>query len=215
MRTPSDFAGADAEMRRASLALGLIFVGVIVSLLLGYLVEQTGIVADILMLLVGFLTLQVLGWPAKERILGGLPKPSGWLLGVGGGLVGYAIASAYVWLLFSMAELGDDGWLEEMDPGEMAIAWWSVVLVAPLLEEWLMRGIAWEAMTRIGGTRATLLVTSALFALMHGLNGAAALEYPHRFAAGLVFGWLRLKTGSLIPPIVAHMVLNGLATWMG
>jgi membrane protease YdiL (CAAX protease family) len=34
---------------------------------------------------------------------------------------------------------------------------------------------------------------------------------PHRFATGLVLGWLRERSGSLAPSITAHFVNNALA----
>ncbi len=40
------------------------------------------------------------------------------------------------------------------------------------------------------------------------------LEIPHRFAGGLVLGWLRHKTNTLWSCILAHLINNLLACWL-
>jgi membrane protease YdiL (CAAX protease family) len=50
---------------------------------------------------------------------------------------------------------------------------------------------------------------AALFAFLHGLNGGFFLEFPHRFVMGLMLGWLRARTGSLWPCVLAHFLHNG------
>lgn len=42
------------------------------------------------------------------------------------------------------------------------------------------------------------------------------LALPHRFAGGLALGWLRCKSGSLLPGVLAHALHNQAATyWFG
>jgi len=97
-------------------------------------------------------------------------------------------------------------------------------------EETLFRGIVLRRLTRDIGTRTGLLVTTALYAVVHGLRGGgkvmtagwlagwarttnlfAPLADPTvwpgiagLFALGLVLGTLRLRTGSLWPAIGIH-----------
>jgi membrane protease YdiL (CAAX protease family) len=87
----------------------------------------------------------------------------------------------------------------------------AALVLAPLGEEWLCRGAAWHACRHLAPARTTLLVTAVLFAFLRGLGGGFLLELPHRFVAGLLFGWLRWKSGSLVPPILAHAAHNTLA----
>lgn len=86
----------------------------------------------------------------------------------------------------------------------------AFVVLAPLVEEWLVRGVAWFALRELASPRATLWTTSALFALMHGLQGGL-LVLPHRLFGGLVLGWLRQRSDSIVPGIVAHAVWNACA----
>jgi|GEM_PF-1627103 len=82
----------------------------------------------------------------------------------------------------------------------------GVTLLAPLGEEVLFRGYLLRALRARYGTRAALLVTSAIFAAMH-LNPASFLAL---LVLGLLFGLLRLASGSLVPALVGHAMQNGL-----
>jgi sodium transport system permease protein len=88
------------------------------------------------------------------------------------------------------------------------------VLYPALAEEWLNRGVLWVALERIAKPATVILCTAFAFAVMHGLNGGRYLELPHRFAGGLLLGWLRHRTGSLAPPIAGHATLNLIACLM-
>jgi membrane protease YdiL (CAAX protease family) len=80
-----------------------------------------------------------------------------------------------------------------------------VVLLAPLCEEILYRGLLWGAVERLGAGRwVTLGVTTLLFALAH-------LEFartPLLLIVAIPIGLARLYTGRLLASIVAHQVNN-------
>lgn len=84
----------------------------------------------------------------------------------------------------------------------------SVLVVAPLGEEWLCRGVIWRGAERIAGAKGALAVSSFVFGFLHVLNGLLILELPHRWVMGLLYGWLRLRTGSLWPGVLAHALHN-------
>jgi membrane protease YdiL (CAAX protease family) len=83
----------------------------------------------------------------------------------------------------------------------------SAVLPA-LIEEWMCRGALWVALRPIAARGTTILTTAALFATLHGLNGGFVLELPHRFVMGLLLGWLRARSASLWPCVLAHFLHN-------
>jgi uncharacterized protein len=109
----------------------------------------------------------------------------------------------------------------------------SIVLLTAIPEEFAFRGVLLGSALRMWGPWRASLVTSALFGLWHiaptlgtmsdnhEFRGAAASVAGQvvlvlgaiavTFAAGLVFCWLRLRSGSLIAPVMAHAATNGLA----
>lgn len=194
--------------QRVAHAVAVLFGGVILGLVASYAVgggewtlasEAVMLAAD---LLAGGAALRLLGAGAARDSLP-LPAAPRWLLlapvaGVGA----YVVAWAYVSLLALLADA-------DMEWSPSAVEVVSIVVVAPLVEEWLCRGVLWTALSRVATPGRTIVHTALLFAVMHGLQGALGL--PHRFVAGLLFGWLRRRSGSLLPGIVAHATVNVLA----
>lgn len=96
------------------------------------------------------------------------------------------------------------------------VSFWTVV-AGPLLvaytEELVFRGVLWTALAKVSSSSIRPLIqTSVLFALIHLVNRGGFYELPHRFVSGLLLGWLRLKSGSLLPSVHAHFVVLALAT---
>lgn len=101
------------------------------------------------------------------------------------------------------------------------LAWPSTDLllwmaVAPgVFEEWLCRGVMWSILRRHVGLGGTVLATATLFALMHGLTRGGLSTVIPQLLAGVVFGLLRARTGSLVPCMVVHALGNlYVAAWL-
>ena len=82
-----------------------------------------------------------------------------------------------------------------------------MALLAPLVEEAVFRGLLYGWVAGRWGTTLAWLVSSILFAAAHVELAHVLLVLP----LGLWFGWLRQRTDSLWPSLVAHIVNNGLA----
>jgi membrane protease YdiL (CAAX protease family) len=86
-----------------------------------------------------------------------------------------------------------------------------VILLAPIVEEVGFRGILLGFLRGRGIPEiAAVIVTAAGFALLHTQYTVPAITAI--FLLGLVLGWLRLASGSLGPPIIAHIAVNTLAS---
>jgi membrane protease YdiL (CAAX protease family) len=78
-------------------------------------------------------------------------------------------------------------------------------------EELMFRGVILQSFRHAVPIWAAVLITSVLFGSIHSLNvfvtgdlGAALIQSTAAFLSGIVFIALRLRTGSLWPPIVVH-----------
>jgi membrane protease YdiL (CAAX protease family) len=78
------------------------------------------------------------------------------------------------------------------------------ILLAPIAEELLFRGILYPAAKQFGFPRSALWGTSALFAVIH-FN--VAIFIPLLLLAALLV-WLYEKTDNLLAPIAAHVTFN-------
>ncbi|RAI30318.1 CPBP family intramembrane glutamic endopeptidase [Rhodoplanes serenus] len=98
-------------------------------------------------------------------------------------------------------------------PLAVVLAWWSTVLLAPIVEESVFRGFLWRGIAHRHGPAAALLLTSAVFAAFHWgywLRGGDVdlLTVAHYLVMGGVLGAFRLVTGSTVVPMVAHALAN-------
>ena len=87
---------------------------------------------------------------------------------------------------------------------EIAVLGVITVIVAPIAEETLFRGILYPTIKQLGFPRAALWGTSVLFALIH-FNLAAFVPL---LLMALVLVWLYEKSDNLLAPIVAHIIFN-------
>lgn len=86
----------------------------------------------------------------------------------------------------------------------------TVVLLAPVGEELFFRGLVLHGyLTRYSRTGA-VVASSILFAVFHLNVPQAVFALP----IGLFCGWVFLRTGSLIPCIIAHVLANISATFL-
>lgn len=78
------------------------------------------------------------------------------------------------------------------------------ILVAPVVEEMLFRGVLYPSFKQNGWPRAAWWATSLLFALTH-FN---ALTFLSLFVLSMALIWLYERTANLIAPIVTHSLFN-------
>lgn len=79
------------------------------------------------------------------------------------------------------------------------------VLVGPFAEELFFRGLGVRVLGFLGGT-AAIVGTALVFGLVHGL----VVALPALVFFGLGLGWVRLRSGSIWPTVLAHSTYNGL-----
>lgn len=89
--------------------------------------------------------------------------------------------------------------------------WAAIIVVVAVAEEGILRGVLFDRLRGAGGLLTAVAVTTAVFALMHvPLYGWHVV--PLDLAVGLALAGLRLSTGTVLAPAIAHAVAD-LATW--
>lgn len=79
-----------------------------------------------------------------------------------------------------------------------------IVVIAPIYEELLLRGVLFCALMRHMPVGVALLIQAAVFALIHGSHQ----NWSYTFGLGVFLGLILLKTGSLIICCLTHMAYN-------
>ncbi len=97
-------------------------------------------------------------------------------------------------------------------PFELVVFGVMAVGIAPVFEELFFRGFIQPLLSRTFGAIAGILLTAMLFGSLHLFEYAYAWQYAVFISlAGAVFGWLRLRTNSIIPSTVMHGCFNAVS----
>jgi hypothetical protein len=128
-----------------------------------------------------------------------LPRATELALGVAAGLalVGIALVGPGAGMVFR--------------PAADFAPWAAVTVLVASAEELVLRGALFDAVEDALGVLAAIALTSVVFALMHvPLYGWHVV--PLDLGVGVLFAGLRLMSGGVVAPALAH-TLGDLATW--
>ena len=167
-----------------------------------------GAIAGYAVLLSLVLALTV-GLPRREVLA--LRRPASWGRSLGlalGALVLIFIGAA---IALSLTNAGDEqnltpnGW-DSSRAAAYALSFVAVVVVAPVTEELLYRGLGLSLLLPAVSTPLAVAVTATLFGLGHGL----LLSLGAFVWFGIVIALLRLRTDSIYPAFVVHCTFNAI-----
>ena len=144
----------------------------------------------------------------SQRQLLALRRPYSWrraaAMAVPAFIVVFIVISAIDRALHGSREQGlvPKHW-EPSHAGAFAANFVVVALVAPFAEELLFRGLGFSLLLRMGQWP-TIITIGIAFGLYHGLVEAL----PELALFGCVLAWLRARTGSVFPGMLAHATFN-------
>jgi membrane protease YdiL (CAAX protease family) len=87
---------------------------------------------------------------------------------------------------------------------QWVLAFFAVVIVAPIAEELFFRGFMYQALRRWRGVLQGVLLSALVFALAH----VSLIIMPSIFVLGVILAYLFERRGSLAATIAAHMSYN-------
>jgi membrane protease YdiL (CAAX protease family) len=150
-----------------------------------------------------------IGLPRREVLA--LRRPQSWprSLGLALAAVVVILVGAAVALGLSGAEdeqnLTPEGW-DGSRAGAYALSFLAVVVVAPVTEELLYRGVGLSLLLSRTAAPVAVVVTAVLFALGHGL----LLSLAAFIWFGIVIAVVRLRTDSIYPAFAVHCTFNAI-----
>lgn len=90
----------------------------------------------------------------------------------------------------------------------MLLSFFDLIVLAPVLEEIVFRGLLFATLRRGLPFGAAAITSALVFALGHGYGGAGLASV---FWMGVVLAWVYEKTGSVVPGMIVHGASNLLA----
>ena len=156
---------------------------------------------------IGFLAVVVAVAPLGRAAIPALGlRPANWKYVVLGALATMALSVAV-----SQIGLQPEGMKQVLDIvrdlHQLALSLLLLAVLAPLVEELVFRGLLYGWVAGRWGGNVGWIVSSIAFAAAHAEPAHIVLVFP----LGLLFGWLRKRTDSLLPSLVAHIANNSLA----
>lgn len=108
-----------------------------------------------------------------------------------------------------LLELFPDAFLKMIDKMGMHGGWSILMLVvlAPVMEEVLFRGILLESVRSKHSAGRAIVVSALMFGVIHFIPQ----QVVNAFAIGLILGYIYVRTESLWPVIVIHALNNAMA----
>lgn len=91
-------------------------------------------------------------------------------------------------------------------PLDQVIYFICIAIIPALTEEFMFRGVILNSFRKFGDGFA-ILMSSLLFGFMHG----NFVQIPFAFIVGLACGFIVVKTNSIIPAMVLHLLNNGIS----
>lgn len=210
-----------AQFSIVPVLLGLKALGVDVSSLINKPVFDTVVAASVYALAIAF----VIGIPwlirryrtsRKDIGLTRLPTWMDILLSPAGFVVYLLVSSVIVYTAgrilpnFNPEQAQNVGFQNLANHFEYFLAFLTLVVIAPLAEEILMRGYLYGKLRKFVPVWLAMIITSALFGVLHGQWNVGV----DVFALSLVLCSLREVTGSIWAGVLLHMAKNGLAFYL-
>jgi membrane protease YdiL (CAAX protease family) len=137
-----------------------------------------------------------------------------WIRGIAGSLLFVIIVQASLVITFRLVPFPEQAFKSQypvFDTLPRVLAWTLVIasaLVAGVCEETGFRGYLQVPMEKKYGALLGISFSSLLFMLVHLSKAWAGGIVPQIFLAGVLLGILAYKTGSLVPGIIAHVLLD-------
>ena len=142
----------------------------------------------------------------------GLRHCSGWTVG----FCAFGAVGLYVLVSLVLALL-PESWMEEygkamrLSTETGLIPALAVVAGAPVAEELVFRGVIQSRLERAMPVWIAIVLQAVLFGFIHG----TPVQIGYAFLMGLLFGYIRYRTGSILPTIAAHAAFNAMNDPLG
>lgn len=155
--------------------------------------------------------LAVVAGIARTAALRALRHPRNWARALLLAVLTFAVIAGTSAALEPLLHAGSEQGLtpDRWDPSRSGAYTFNFIVIAafvPIVEELVFRGVGFSLLRRFGAPVA-IGGTAVAFALAHGL----VQGFPILLVFGLGLGWLRWKTGSIVPGIAVHASFNALS----
>lgn len=202
--------GADILAMIGCLLVALVVTSVVSWILGRFVAMDAGLLMAITYVLQMGLSIALIMWQRRSRQVpeASLKKANGRL---NGPLILWGILLIFVTGVVIEPLLGllPEVYLEMLNSA-IGTGGWTIlttVVLAPIMEETLFRGLIQGAICRRDGATKAILISALLFGVFHFIPQQAI----NAFFVGIILGYIYFRTGSLLTVIIIHALNNAMA----
>ena len=129
---------------------------------------------------------------------------------------GASLAPALYFVVTIVLAMLPASWMENYGEASADIATGTVVgvisvaLVAPVVEEFIFRGLTMTRLSQVMPGWLAVLLSAAIFGLCHG----ELVWFCYTFVVGAFFAFIDLRAGSILPSVLGHIMFNAIGQIM-
>lgn len=148
--------------------------------------------------------------PGRGELLGAKAVPPRVALPWVAGIVAVSFGADALWAAFDRSFLTEDWLALASSTDSFALLLVALAIAVPVAEELLFRGLLLEGLRASGvATWLAVTVSAAAWAVIHVQYEPPELAVV--FVLGLVLGTARVRTGSIVPPVLSHAAWNAIS----
>ena len=127
-------------------------------------------------------------------------------------LTGAALAPGLYLMVTTVLAMLPEAWMDSYDEASAGIdsgtltGVIAVAVVAPIVEEVIFRGLIMNRLARVMPAWLAVVLSAAIFGVCHG----HPVWFAYAFVLGAVFGFIDLRTNSILPSILGHVAFNAI-----
>ena len=131
-------------------------------------------------------------------------------------LTGASLVPALYFVVSIVLAILPEAWTESYEEASSGIATGTalgviyVAVLAPIVEEFIFRGLVMTRMSQVMPGWLAVLLSSAVFGLCHG----ESVWFCYTFVVGAFFAFIDLRAGSILPSVLGHITFNAIGQIM-
>ena len=127
------------------------------------------------------------------------------------GFTGQFVTTLILGLLMNVLQVFPQEWIDALNQnGDMidnanpALSFFAVVILAPVFEEILCRGLILKTLNKTMNKWCAIVLSASIFGIIHG----NPIQFIYATALGILLGWLYTKFDSILIPMLCHLAFN-------
>lgn len=146
-----------------------------------------------------------------KKIKTDLPDNKSYLPTIALGFSAQFVTNLVLGLLMNVLKVFPQKWVDELtqnneivDIANPVLSFFAVVILAPVFEEILCRGLLLNTLRKTMPKWGAIVVSAVIFGIIHG----NPIQFIYATALGILLGWIYTKFDSILIPMLCHLVFN-------